>query len=365
MINGGDLNNPTYIQAETKAENRKYGRVKEKILTKLEERYGDKNKESVTEITPKEEPIVPEEIEIISDIIKEKIEMKKLTILEYFALQGYNKEEVKEIIEELTDKVDTEEFFIQSIDAMSQNGKLYAIPRDLSFFVFYVNTDLVNLPPNNWRLEDLIKFSKSDKLKNRYTIGYEKGIYYALPYLKYFGGGILNDLGEEIINTENSLAGIKFYKELKDKYKIAPQESDIGSMTVAQMFLNQKIAFYLSGRWIYPKISEKASFNWAVVNFPYGKLPIPCDTSGWAVSKNSKHKETAIDFAKFLSNEKNSKYFTETGLIIPANKKASLLLEDKKHNEKIFIEAISHSKNTIVNRNFNRITDRINIDYDL
>lgn len=268
-------------------------------------------------------------------------------------------------LEELTNKVDTEEFFIQSIDAMSQNGKLYAIPRDLSFFVFYVNTDLVNLPPNNWRLEDLIKFSKSDKLKNRYTIGYEKGIYYALPYLKYFGGGILNDLGEEIINTENSLAGIKFYKELKDKYKIAPQESDIGSMTVAQMFLNQKIAFYLSGRWIYPKISEKASFNWAVVNFPYGKLPIPCDTSGWAVSKNSKHKETAIDFAKFLSNEKNSKYFTETGLIIPANKKASLLLEDKKHNEKIFIEAISHSKNTIVNRNFNRITDRINIDYDL
>ena len=45
----------------------------------------------------------------------------------------------------------------------------------------------------------------------------------------------------------------------------------------------------LSGRWMYPIISEKANFDWAVINFPYGEGKQYLDTSGWAISKNSKH----------------------------------------------------------------------------
>lgn len=268
-------------------------------------------------------------------------------------------------LEDLSDKIDTQNFFNEAIDAMSYQNKVYAIPRDLSFFVFYVNTDLIELPTSNWKLNDLLEISKSDKLKNCYTIGYERGIYYALPFIKYFGGGILNDSHQEIINSKESLLGINFYKDLKDKYKIAPNESDVASLTVAQLFLNKKIALYLSGRWMYPKILEKADFNWSVINFPYGKSPMPCDVSGWAISKNSKHKESALKFIKFLSNEKNAIHFTKTGLIVPANKKATSLLNDYKHNEKIFIDSIYHSKTTTVNKNYNKLIDKINLDFNL
>ena len=77
-----------------------------------------------------------------------------------------------------------------------------------------------------------------------------------------------------------------------------------------------------------------------------------CDSSGWAISKNSKHKNSA----KNLFNTcllKSSEYFTETGLIVPARIEASNLIE-----EKIFIEAITTSVPTPVNQEYKKLTDK-------
>jgi ABC-type glycerol-3-phosphate transport system substrate-binding protein len=56
------------------------------------------------------------------------------------------------------------------------------------------------------------------------------------------------------------------------------------------MFLDEKIMLYLSGRWMYPKIKETANFPWGIVPFPGVS---PADASGWAISKSSKHKDSA------------------------------------------------------------------------
>ena len=147
---------------------------------------------------------------------------------------------------------------------------------------------------------------------------------------------------------------------MKDKYKIAPSKSQVGSLTLAQMFLDKKIGFYFSGRWLYPKICEKADFNWAVINFPNGENPLPCDVSGWAISNNSKHKDASIKFVQYISSNEASEYFAKTGLIVPANKNASKLLNNTKHNEKVFLEIIDHSENTHVDKNYKKLTDTLN-----
>ena len=126
------------------------------------------------------------------------------------------------------------------------------------------------------------------------------------------------------------------------------------------MFLNKKMVMYLSGRWMFPKIKEGANFNWAVVNFPYGKTPQLCDVSGWSVSKNSKHKSSAKKFIQFLSREKSYEYFTQTGLIVPAEVKASMILENDSHNEKAFLGNIKRLRNTPVNKEYRKIVDNIN-----
>jgi len=116
---------------------------------------------------------------------------------------------------------------------------------------------------------------------------------------------------------------------------------------------------------MYPKISETAKFNWSIINFPYGKSPQLVDTSGWAVSKSSKDKDAAIKLVQFLSNEKTSKYFTETGLIVPARKDTAKILNNSRNNEKVFLEIIEKSINTPVSKDYNKITDELNKELDL
>ena len=269
-------------------------------------------------------------------------------------------------LEDLTNDIDKNAFYPQAISGLSYNDKILAFPRDISNVVFYVNLDLLaqkglSLPSENWTLNDLLNYAQKATSNQVYGISYEDDIYWALPYLNYFGGAILSDdLKYMMINSDKSMKGMNFYKNLRYKYKVSPQRSDIGSSTLAQMFLDKKIVFYLSGRWMFPKIKEKADFNWAIINFPIGEKGVPCDSSGWAIPKSSKHKAQALKSAKYLSNEKNSEYFAKTGLIVPARIEASKLLNNNQFNEKVFLSIIKTSHKTPVNKNYKQTVDKIN-----
>lgn len=268
-------------------------------------------------------------------------------------------------LEDITGLIsDKDTYFRQAVEGLSYKEKVYAIPRDISCQVFYINLDMfrdknVPIPAKDWTVDNLLNTGKQLTTNGVWGIGYEDDIYWALPYITAFGGGILtDDAQKEIINLAASQAGLKFYKDLRNKYKVAPKASDIGSSTAAQMFLDQKIAIYLSGRWMYPKISEKADFNWQVAPFPSNNLL--CDTSGWAVAKDSKHKEAALSFIKYLSSRKNIEAMTKTGLIVPARIDSIYLLNNNEHNERVFLEVIQTSKKTPVNKNYKKLLDEIN-----
>lgn len=268
-------------------------------------------------------------------------------------------------LEDLREYVEPDKYYSQAIDGMSYNNKLLGIPRDISNLVFYVNIDKVQLPDEKWTVNNLTEQCKSVD-NNSFCLSYEDTLYWVSPYLSYFGGGILNKNSDLIINSEESKQALTFYKDLKTKYHYAPDKSQIGSSTLAQMFLNKQITFYLSGRWIYPKINEKADFNWAVINFPYGKTPQLSDVSGWSIAKSSKHKSTAIKFVQYMASEKTSEYFAKTGLVVPANRNtANKFINKPIHNEKVFCEVIKHSSATPVNKEYYKITDELNKKLDL
>lgn len=249
---------------------------------------------------------------------------------------------------DLSKFVETDLFYSEAISGMSIENKLYAVPRDVSNLVFYVNLDKISLP-----IPDIKDFGKLSS--ENFVLGLAEEIYFALPYLWYFGGGVLDNEGNVIIDSPESKQAVEFYKNLI-KSKKAPSKSQIGSSTLAQMFLDEKISLYLSGRWMYPKISEKADFTWTVVPFP---SEVPCDVSGWAISKNSDHKDSALKFIKYLSSEKSMEYFTQTGLIVPARIDVSKSLNGS-HNEGVFLEVIKTSKKTPVNKDYKKLTDNIN-----
>ncbi len=237
-------------------------------------------------------------------------------------------------LEDLSNIIDKDEFYSQSIEALSFDKKLLAVPRDISTLVFYRNKNLIKKNPTN--LEELINvISKS----SNYGISYERNLYYSFPYIL--------TMGEDIYSPKKS---IEYYKNLEGRY--APTPSQVGSLTLGQMFLEGKIGLYLSGRWMYPKISEKADFDWDIIIFP-GIVPL--DSSGWAIAKESKHKEAALKFIRYLSSSRCSEYFLSTGLVVPARIDVANKIDDK-----IFLEAINHSKVLEIDKDFRKKIDKMN-----
>ena len=268
-------------------------------------------------------------------------------------------------LEDLSKVIDTEDYYIQSIEGLTYQDKLLAIPRDVSNLLLYVNLDLVDISKEKFSIDDMLNIAQKTTKDGVWGIGYEADVYWALPYLAYYGGGILDENFENIFQSAKSQEGLAFYKNLVQKYRVAPSKSQVGSSTLAQMFIDGKIAMYLSGRWMYPKITEKAKFNWAVVTFPVGVAPQPCDTSGWAISKKSKNKEIAMDFVKYISSAKSSEYFARSGLVVPARISVSKILDNEQHNEKAFLEAVKISRKTFVDKNYKKLVDKINKDLEI
>ena len=235
-------------------------------------------------------------------------------------------------LEALNDIVNIQDFNSKSIEAMSIDGKLYAVPRDISTLVFYRNKNLVKTKPQN--LDELIPAIKDVK---PYGVSFEKDIYFMLPYVL--------TMKEDFLNPQKSA---EFYKSLEGKY--APTASQVGSLTLAQMFLQGKIGLYLSGRWMYPKIKDSADFDWDVI--PFCGI-VPLDASGWAIYKDSKHKEQAEKFLQFLSSKKSIEYFNATGLIVPAR-------NDVEIENLAFKKSVENSKPLAYTKDYKKIADRLN-----
>ena len=268
------------------------------------------------------------------------------------------------LLEELT--VNQNDFYPQALEALSWNGKLYAIPRDVSNLVVFYNKDLfdrknITYPASEWNFDDFLKTAQKLTDKNTFGVSFEEDPLFYLPYLMSNGGGILPNE----IEKKGSQYGLNFYADLRKKYHVAPLKSESASATMAQMFLQQKLGMYISGRWMVPKLRNEADFDWDVTQFPKGTNGsiVQLDTSGWAIAKSSKHKEEAQKLVNYLASSQNSEKFATSGLIVPARKDASrskyFLDGQNPVHSKIFLDIIETSKPTPVTVDYREITDKL------
>ena len=274
------------------------------------------------------------------------------------------------LLEDLTPYIEKkEDFYSISIDCLSDNGQIYAIPRDISNLVLYVNKDALKEAKIEYKkkintLQELKEIATKLTNNKMFGINFEEDSLYWLYYLGANGGGIISDdLKQIIINSKKSKEALVLYADFANKYNIAPTKAQIGSMTTAQMFINQKIAMYLGGRWMVPKFRETITFDWDIIEFPSStENKVFVDASGWAISKQSKQKENALKLILFLSSFEAINKLAESGLIIPAriNSANKYMLEEKNkkpNNTNIFLTMIKNAKPTPTNKNYGEIND--------
>jgi multiple sugar transport system substrate-binding protein len=277
-------------------------------------------------------------------------------------------------------QISKKDFFENSLKAFENNDALYAVPRDVSNIVVYYNKDIFNkykvpYPEQNWNFQDflntarlLTKDTNNDGKTDIFGTSFEENSLFWLPFLWSNGSGLISEnLKNVIITTPQSKKTLSFYIDLRNKWHVAPSAEEQGSATMAQMFIQNRIAMHISGRWSTPAYRKTAGLNWDVAAFPRGTSGsiVDADASGWAISKTSKNKTAAWKLIKFFASQKSSENFTTGGLIIPARKdvaysKYFLRKTEKPKNSKVFVDIIKTSIPTPSNENYQEITDIIN-----
>lgn len=225
------------------------------------------------------------------------------------------------------------DFFPASLEASRYKGTLYAIPRDVSNLVVYVNLDRfaakgVEPPKLDWGWEDLrrigptfVEDSDGDGRIDHWAISADPRPLFYLPFVWSAGGDLLSsDLSRFTLDSPEARLGLETFRQLRDDWHLAPRETETGGAAMGQLFAQGKLAMFVSGRWSVPAFRETLGFRWDIRPFPQGPAGsiVDADSSGWAIAKGTRHPEAAWRFIEHLAGAEASQAFTSGGLIIPA-----------------------------------------------
>jgi arabinogalactan oligomer/maltooligosaccharide transport system permease protein len=213
-----------------------------------------------------------------------------------------------EIIKPL-DTVFPDEYFSNfNEDALIYSeGKLWQLADKLGNHLTLVyNKDLLPVPPKT-ELElieagkKLTKDFNNDGRIDQYGLVWNyTEPYFFVPFLTGFGGWVLDSLNHPTLNTPAMVEGLKFIQDLRDKYKIIPNEADYDIADV--LFKEGKAAMIINGDWSW------SSYGNAGIDYGISTLPLITVTGHYATpmvapkgySINSNIDEKKLEIVKEL-----------------------------------------------------------------
>ncbi len=235
-------------------------------------------------------------------------------------------------------------------------GRLFAYPWVVDTRVLYVNRSI--LDSAGWKgavvsLDDLLNACEMVHDKGMKGFGangadahrlYKK----ILPLIWTFGGDVVNSSGRITLNTPENVKAFSLYASLARTGYIETQRQ------LDAAFLQGKVAFWISGSWLIPRIRENPALRVEAMLMPgTGTGPGLSFTGGeyLAVSAATKNTQRSRELAQFLTNGRNAlalcKRIAEAGF--PADKgtlsDTSLLRDPMKA---VFARQLQYSRMTPV-----------------
>ncbi|MGL5243733.1 MAG: maltose ABC transporter substrate-binding protein, partial [Sarcina sp.] len=186
----------------------------------------------------------------------------------------------------------------QLIDAVTLQGKKYAVPIAQETVAMFYNKDLVNETPKS--MEDLVNVAKEKGFKFDVNDFYKSYGFVAANggYVYKNNDGTLDpsDIG---LNNEGAIKGYEFINSLIKEKLIAP---DINGDLAKGEFISGKAAFYISGPWDI-SAAQEAGLNFDITPIPTlngNNVPTFMGVQTAFVSAKSQNQELAWDLLKYL-----------------------------------------------------------------
>ncbi|MEE3062548.1 MAG: sugar ABC transporter substrate-binding protein [Actinomycetota bacterium] len=120
------------------------------------------------------------------------------------------------------------------------------------------------------------------------------------------------------------MEAVQFYADLANKHKVAPNASEVQSMSTSDLFAAGKAAMALGGHWRYQTFIRAEGLDFDVAPLPVGpSLPSgqsACSnigTTGLSISASSRHQDQAWQFVQFACGPVGQAIIAQSCLFVP------------------------------------------------
>ena len=181
-------------------------------------------------------------------------------------------------LENLFDKEYLSSFIPQALTYYK--GHLYQIADKIGNHLTLVyNKRMVSTPPQTD--EELIEMGRSltrdlngDGKPDQYALAWNyTEPFFFIPFLTGFGGWVMTDQGQPTLDSQAMVDGLKFIRDLRDKYRIIPGEADYNIADA--LFKDGKSAMIINGDWSW------AGYKKAGIDIGVAPLPRIVSTGLW------------------------------------------------------------------------------------
>ncbi|WP_022793959.1 ABC transporter substrate-binding protein [Marinococcus halotolerans] len=216
------------------------------------------------------------------------------------------------------DNVDIDAHFPATIESTSYNGRQFAMPAYTDAGLLFYRKDIVDEPPETW--EELETMAADLQGEEGTSFGYamqasqyEGLVTNAIEYIGAYGGQIINENQEVVVNSPEAIEGIQKMIDVTQSDFVPNNILNFQEIETENAFINGNTVFarnwpYLLSTSTDPEISNIPD-NVGFTTLPSGSDGTASALGGWTtmINKNSEEVEASWEFVKFMSSEQGQK----------------------------------------------------------
>ncbi|OBG66465.1 sugar ABC transporter substrate-binding protein [Mycobacterium sp. E3339] len=227
-------------------------------------------------------------------------------------------------------------------DAFTFEGGQYAFPEQWSGNYLFYNKRLfadagVPPPPGTWErpwsFTDLLNAATALTKRDRSGRVTQWG--FVNMWFSYYSAGLfamnngvpwstpLKNPTHFNFDNDGFIEAVQFYADLAHKHKVAPNASEVQSMSTPDLFATGRAAMAMGGHWRYQTFIRADGLDFDVASLPVGPRrqgqPAHSDigSTGLAISASSQRKDEAWEFVKFATGPVGQALIGESSLFVP------------------------------------------------
>jgi len=227
-------------------------------------------------------------------------------------------------------------------DTFTLNDGQYALPEQWSGNYLFYNKRLfaeagVPAPPRTWEqpwsFAEFLETARALTKRNRSGRATQWG--FVNMFVSYYSAGLfamnngvpwaspLKNPTHFNFGDDAFIEAVQFYADLANKHKVAPNASEVQSMSTPDLFAAGKAAIAMGGHWRYQTFIRADGLDFDVAPLPVGpwRQGQPAHSNigstGLAISASSRRKEEAWEFVKFATGPVGQALIGESSLFVP------------------------------------------------